>query len=443
MLQLPAEMRYSCLQCGRSCHIFDEIELDAESIDRLARIEATELLPPTLPLADPWVPGLVDPRKRILPRVDGHCGFLRDDCNCSIHEKHGGAAKPQTCQDFPFRYVETPGAIHVGLSFACTAVQQNHGMALEEQRAHLEHQAAVSLSRRRLSEPPSLTNRHRLSWEAYDLVQEDLAGILGQRALPLELRLVAQSAYLDLLAAFLREVRGDRPLQTKPDSSKAGCFEPDTVQRDVDVVAALRRQFLTGNQDAPIFRLARKFRGSPVLQRAFIGLITGFRQSLMASARPGRLAGTAAILGHYLRHAARIGRVHLMPLKGRFDFRDFSRIRFSDAAEPELFRYYSHTLFRQDLLLAGNIWIGHRLMLMHHALIRWHAVGTAALTAEDEVHETALRTALGIVDQYYAFHTPFRKFFEDFPVMGMILDAIVRRPVYAASMVISPMKERA
>jgi lysine-N-methylase len=443
---LPPELNYSCTQCGKSCGLFQEIPIEPRSQERLRGIDFRPLMREAHRHEDPIVPSPTSAKRQMLLQREGHCVFQNDAGLCSVHAAHGEPTKPQTCQDFPFRYVETPAGIYVGLSFACTAVQANTGATVTSQRASLEQGRPLSNARHTSAEMPALTSRHEISWEACLMLDEDLLRILGAGDKPFGLRLVAQSAYLDLLEAFLREVRGDRPLTNSPTATRPGHFAADTNVDDVEALRVLRAKYLDAEGGEPIFRLARKVQGNPTIQRAFIGLITAFRQNLYVSGnKPGRFSTGVRVARHYLLHAARLGRVDLEALERRFDYSDFVRITFS-AADPEceelLARYFRHLIFRKDYLLAPNIWLGHRLMLMHYALIRWHAVGLAAKMGRDRVDVEVLREAVGMVERHYVFHTPFGKLFENLPTLGMILDAIVRKPFYSASMTISPMPEK-
>lgn len=426
--------------------MFHEIPIEPRSQQRLLELDFEPLMREPFRDRHPIVPSPVDEKRQMLLLEDGHCVFQNDAGLCSIHAEHGEPTKPQTCQDFPFRYVETPAGIFVGLSFACTAVQANSGAPVIDQRVDLERRRPLSNARLDSAEVPALTVRHEISWEACLALEEDLQRILGVTDRPFGLRLVAQSAYLDLLEAFLREVRGDRPLANSPAAKRPGLFASNTNVPDVDVLRTLRGRYLDKENGEPLFRLARKFRGNPTIQRAFLGLITAFRQNLYIRAkRPGRFSTAVRVARHYLTHAGRLGRVELEALGKRFDYADFARIEFpeSDAECQELLtRYFRHLVFRKDHLLAPNIWLGHRLMLMHYALLRWHATGLAAQRAVERVDLAILREAVGMVERHYVFHTPFGKLFEDFPVLGMILDAIVKKPIFSASMTISPMQEK-
>lgn len=126
-LVLPP-LHYDCLQCGLSCRTFD-VELRPEEAARLSG------RPHFLPLRQ------LDPERFFLPKhLDGSCLCLNQDTLCQIHLEQGHAAKPQTCKNFPFHRLATPGGVFVGASFLCTAIVRGHGRPLEEQRQELSAQ---------------------------------------------------------------------------------------------------------------------------------------------------------------------------------------------------------------------------------------------------------------------------------------------------------------
>jgi Fe-S-cluster containining protein len=432
-------MNYTCTKCGKSCSLFEEINVEPASRDRLHSLPFQPLLPEPVRDLSPLVKSPLDGKKDILRKHCGRCVFQQEDNLCAIHSRFGFDAKPQTCGDFPYRYVDTPAGVFVGLSFVCTAVQQNHGTPLAEQAADLAARLPTANSSFAAAGPFQLTNRHGISFDAYQLLEEDLANILRSPALSFSRRLLVQSVYLDLFEAFLREIRSDLPLTNPATAAEPGRFTADTVRPDTSAVLALR-SYLTDHPEK-LYRIQARFRASASLQRAFLGLITAFRQNLYIKAKnPTRLGTMLRIVHHYATHAFGLGSVDLEALEGRFHYADFGRLHFPEddpAVEQFLQRYFSHALFRKDLLMGRTIWLAHRFMLMHYALIRWHAVGIAALGGKAAIGIEEVREAVSHVERHYVLHTPFDRLFEDLPSLGMVLGSIVRKPAYAASMVMA------
>lgn len=436
-LHLPTGQRYECVQCGRSCRMFNEVGVEEKSARVLESLDYRPLLPEPVRDESPLIPARSDPDRTVLRWHCGQCVFQRDDHLCALHATFGFENKPRTCQDFPFRYVESPGGVYVGVSFACTAILQNVGSPVEERRAAMETGWRGANSRRPAGNAVRLDRRHRISWEAYQALEDDLLAILRVEGVPFPRRLAAQSLYLDLYLRLLKQVRPSAPGQwdaeIPPDSGEA----PDT-----EVLKAVRRRYDPGSGGGELFRLAARLRPLPALQRAFLGLVTAFRQNLYERTRPSRLAAVARILRHYAAHSLKLGRVDLMPMEHKFSYAAFRSVRFAPEEDPQaaelMARWLEHTLFRKDLLLAESVWLGQRFLLMHAALVRWYAVGHAAAAGRDRVVLEDLHEAIRAVELHYLFHTRFAQLFEKFPTLGMILDAIVAKPSYPAAMAGDP-----
>ena len=91
------------------------------------------------------VPGAAGPVFDVLPgglqrirkRADGVCGFLSDENRCRIHEELGAAAKPLSCQMFPFSFHAVGGETRVAVGVDCPTVLRNEGRPLDSQRPEI------------------------------------------------------------------------------------------------------------------------------------------------------------------------------------------------------------------------------------------------------------------------------------------------------------------
>lgn len=107
-MQILPDQRYDCLHCGKSCSQNWLVPVDPAVEARLADVSVYD--PPS---------GM----KRMASR-QGVCVLRTDRCSRYAHA-------PRSCQQFPYMPVDTPDGIFLGVSFFCTAVQQNHGRSLE------------------------------------------------------------------------------------------------------------------------------------------------------------------------------------------------------------------------------------------------------------------------------------------------------------------------
>lgn len=151
------DQRYACVNCGKSCGGW-RIWVEPELVEPIRRH----------PLAfEQQVVG-TEPGGGHSLRYDGRggCHFLREDRLCALHADGGWHSKPRACRQFPFFLVETPDGMQVGLSFKCTAVQQNHGSEWAEHQSGLEELAA-SGEYPRIGFSPAELGRRQLSWSEY------------------------------------------------------------------------------------------------------------------------------------------------------------------------------------------------------------------------------------------------------------------------------------
>lgn len=156
------EQRYSCLRCGKSCgHWRIWVEPD--------RVEPLRRHPLALELEvrnQPYLRAEENGWYSLQHDDHGRCPFLRRDDLCGLHAESGWSAKPRACRQFPFFLVGTPDGVQVGLSFRCTALQENHGGDWEEHRADLEELIQTG-DYPRVGHQPALLGPVRLEWCAY------------------------------------------------------------------------------------------------------------------------------------------------------------------------------------------------------------------------------------------------------------------------------------
>lgn len=136
---LPGQ-NYDCLHCGKSCSQDWLVPVDPAVEARLGH--AVMYDPPT---------GL----KRVQAK-DGVCVLRTDRCSVYGHA-------PKGCRQFPYMPVETPDGVFLGVSFFCTAVQQNHGAPLR---------MPEGLIVPRLEGPFTLYGEATLAWQDYLLLED-------------------------------------------------------------------------------------------------------------------------------------------------------------------------------------------------------------------------------------------------------------------------------
>lgn len=423
-LHLPAGLHYACVQCGRSCSESWEIRITPEEArDLRARdphaLTAAGAADPVDPaIASPWTPGGLMMRRA---REGGPCCLLGADGLCSLHKAFGYDSKPDICRSFPWRFVETPRGAFAGLSFACTAVLADSGPAVEDQRAELDALRPNTRARRRIEAPPDLAFGLPLSWDHYFAIEEDLAALLDPALGPLPDRLLLQYLYLHLLIRLLRESRN------APGALAAGPEIND------EPLAVFRRR-ARGDAAAP-WAMLRAMTGRQPRSFAMRRIMLGFAHELrnLSGETVGPLRGYGRMVRAYLSHWAGRGELALPDLPA-VPYRRLARVEF-DPAAPEfdalLTRYFTHRLFRKDLLLADTVQLALQLMLMHYGLIQWYGAALAAARDAAAVERTDLDEAIRLIERYYARHTEQERLFRRMPLLRSILDRMFEHPLYA------------
>jgi hypothetical protein len=433
-LHLPAGQNYACIQCGRSCGEFWEILVEPDKVGEI-RARPSDTLAGARDPADPIVESPFSPGRQTMRLVDGCCCLRTDAGLCSLHAAFGPESKPNVCRSFPYRFVETPGGVYAGISFACTAVLGNLGPAVAGQGDELRRTHAFTVHKRAVERPPDLTVDIPLDWAQYTAIESDLDALLTLEGVPFEERLLAQSVYLGLLAKFLRQARASAGAETAEPRAHAPAFDH------------FRRQMRDGGQApgsdagpetglwATVRRIAARRRHSPLLRRACLGAAHELRN--VHGRRRGRLRAYTDIYTAYFLGAVGRGSLSLPALARPIDKRRLERVAF-DPNAPEmqalLRRYFRHRLFRKDLVVADDIQFGIQMQMLHWGLLQWYAAAYAIDGGRRAVELEDLREALRYVEKYYVMHSTFERLFGDYPILRGFLDRLFGQPLYAFSM---------
>ncbi len=410
-LHLPEGIAYTCHNEGVCCNVFDTIPVDAGVAATLALLDKSTLNQtagntPNSPVAvnNPAAP----PAQKIARKPCGECSMLTAEKLCAIHALAGEAAKPRVCQDFPWRYVETPDGVYVGLSFVCPSVRGNRGRLVSEQSEQLQTRYRATASIRATPSAIPLNARVTLSWPDYMEIESAFTDLLSMHDEPLPVRIIACC----LITGFV-----DQMLAAPMDAPRGV-----TVSQ---IIAAIR-----AGSYARVLRLARKHTPSAARsRRMFLGMFTSFANTLHQRGQ-GRLGTVAGVMGQYVRHAAGIGTVHLQPIDTRLTHSQLDRATVPDSgyAADQISRYLSHCVFRKDLALSGDLTRRIRLLALNAALVPWYA---AALAGGNEPPTDAQwDEAIGHVERLYGFHSAFYRFFEQNRVFSDIVDSFILKPGY-------------
>jgi hypothetical protein len=360
-------------------------------------------------------------------RAGEPCRFLRGDKLCALHADFGIESKPLACRAFPFRFVETPGGVYAALSFACTAVLENHGEPVVDRAAEVALDYALSPHRRAAPSELLLAGQLPLNWAQYESIEADLRALIAASAADPPAALRAQAVYLRLLTEFLREAR------------KAAAAPPgERPEANDEPLAVFRRGMSAPIGDRPwgrLFRMANKRRGSPTLRRVALGYLLALNR--VVGRRIGRARSFALVTSTYLRHAFGRGAVDIPGASRPVRFDEIARVAFDPMHPPHaelLARYFDHALFRKDLLRFDEIAFSHNMLLVNYGLIHGFAAGLAAIEGAARVESPHLIEGLRAVERQYVLHSAFANKFADQPMLRATLEGVFHRPAFPFSM---------
>jgi len=122
-VEFDPNIRYECIQCGKSCQRDWAIWVESALIDPVrARLHELRVLPePFESVGERWRMG----------RDRRGCLCLDKDFLCQIHRHLGYEQKPHHCQQYPILLIQSPDGLRVSASYTCTAVLQEQGPQLD------------------------------------------------------------------------------------------------------------------------------------------------------------------------------------------------------------------------------------------------------------------------------------------------------------------------
>ena len=170
---------------------------------------------------------------RLAQDAEGRCLLLSEDRLCALHRDHGFQSKPRVCREFPFFVTETPDGIQVGLSFRCSAVQQEVGQPWVDHRENL--QELVRLGIPSVASQPVSVGAYILDWNTYKIWET-----AWRQALP-EQGLIHPVACTLAQILPVEETTIVRVVQLLS-ASAIGFLESDTPDQATAVAQALRQR---------------------------------------------------------------------------------------------------------------------------------------------------------------------------------------------------------
>lgn len=122
-MKFDTEIRYECIQCGKSCRRDWNVWLRDDLRKRIGHgYQALRMVQ--------------DGEALRLERDESGCSCLEGN-QCGIHQRLGYHSKPYSCKQYPILLVQTPDGLRVSASYTCTAVLQQSGPPLEAHQSEV------------------------------------------------------------------------------------------------------------------------------------------------------------------------------------------------------------------------------------------------------------------------------------------------------------------
>jgi len=425
-LLLPDNVVFTCQNSGACCRGDWLIGVDDASHARLKDIRWGEVDPALGPQPKfvplPWVLPSGE-RTTFARRPDGACVFLTADTRCAIHRHLGARAKPQVCREFPYRFVETPDGVAVGVSFACTAVRAHAGRSLPEQEGEIREVLAGSRRVARVPDPVVLYGSVEIGWPEYREIEAALLALLADTETTVPVALLAGSALVSLCVGLT---------QLEARARRAGRAPEETLSGGLAKLRAARYR-----------RLIEIAAGARYPRRPSLAFLAPLWTWLVFSRRrTSRFGLVWALYANYFRFRRARGRVPDAIAGGpALDLAAVQGVRF-DARTPEvagfLREYWSHVIFRKTLTPMHGVFRGYQTLLVLYAVMKWAAKLAALRAGRAAVAPADVRDAVRLVESRFVLHARFTDVFALSPALTMMADRAYRDPAFVRAAVLEP-----
>lgn len=359
----PEGYHYDCGSCSKCCHTEWNVFVDPTAFEKVCGSPLFDKLKEQYG-SDPMYMSEVDGNPSCLAMVkhDG-CVFLDSDNLCMIHRDMGLGSKPLGCREFPFLPVPTPDGVVIGLSFYCTAVQDDKG---RDTREHADKVVGMLREYRYTGvgfKPIALTEQVSVTWESYKLIEEMAREDLVRFP---DLRSAAWHTFKKVcLVALLAE----RAVQSEGSDEAASPQAGPKVIDDERFADLMEMANVDHIAEDEVFR---------AVENMFLVGVLGVLES---SDRPQRRIINDAIVARETFTSGIFKKE--IDLRGFDDFRLEADTGFSEAPFK---RYLGMLVFRKFLALKRNILANTALYFLTIGLLEWYRDLSAYATLGKRAH---------------------------------------------------------
>jgi Fe-S-cluster containining protein len=411
-------IKYTCVQCGACCRKNWLIAIDDQSYARLLDLDWSDKAPELAarqlyePLRKPLTTG---ERYTFCWNKDTDCVFVTTDNRCQIHANFEFDTKAQACKEFPYHFVHTPDGVVVGLSFACTAVQQGRGGSIEDQYQELEHLYQTHYRKESIKEPITLYSGMTISWSEYKVIESALIQILNDTGYSFETGLLAGSILINVCIGLKQVEMIAAKNKKKPNETMLGALN--------------KLQF---DKFRHIFDIALKAKKSKKISRS--GLSPFITWMEFVAQKQSRFTLLINFYKNYLKYRSGRGSFSTRFTDGNVvNLKELDKIKY-DLEQLELTafqrRYFTHIIFRKNLIPAHGIFRGYYTLLAFYGLGKLIAKASAAKNNRDRVELSDLQSAAATLDTEIVLHTQFSRMFSVSPYITLLVDRLYLKPQY-------------
>lgn len=254
------------------------------------------------------------------------------------------------------------------------------------------------------------------------LIEADLLQILSLEGVEVGNALIAQSAYLRLLARFLNQARAEARIE----------FDADPEANDPLLDHFRQQMRQPGHGGRPWSRLlqtAEKRAEARRLRRVVLASV------LAALVQPDSRLG---LMARYLLFILGRGRVEFGPPLGRIPFRRLAAVDLkveSAATQQRLRSHLTEAIAAEVLLVFEDLQFSHHLFLIGFGLTQWVAAAHAIRGGRKELADADWTPALDFTAKALGPRSDFPTRLEHDPTLRAVLDALTSRPLFAFAMV--------
>lgn len=422
---LPEDIRYKCLMDGACCRDTWEIRVEGEAAERIMDSDWRSCTDLPEKVRSPFVRSRTRAKHLLFRRNGEACCFLGEENKCRLHEKYGFEFKPHVCRRFPWRFIQTPGGVYVGLSFACNSVLRDEGPPVSQSREEALWIYEHAPEHQTIRQPILLDAKTEIDWESYLLIEAVLDQIFGYEEENFATCLVAGHVWLGMLRRLIETVLYEAGEQKKN-------REPNPDEK-AELIRQSIINFIHKTQEDGYRRawaIAKKPVANAALKRMTLGTFLSFRNSLRP--RQWRITALARVIFQNVRHLLRVGSLRMKPLEKRVSWSKLDpkpEVLFPEESQKLLRRYYRHALFRKDLIAHTDLFWGYGYFLLAYGLMEYYASGLEALGEADNA------LALSLVEKYFVHHSSFNQTFLYHPAIAHVFQYLFRRPNFAHTIV--------